>query len=133
MKINCLALAASTALLAGCTQYEVVETGVAVPEGQLQPYATWPDELEGRVVRIETDGGTVNRINFGPGGTMNILVDPGGPVVRGVYGFRDADTLCVNFAPRGEECWPYEPYMVGEAQTIVSNRGQTLRVTMLER
>ncbi|MEE4199080.1 hypothetical protein [Erythrobacter sp.] len=126
-------LAGSAAALGGCMQYEVAESGAIIPDEQVEPYATWPSELEGRVARIETDEGVVNEINFEPNGVMNILVDPGGPVIQGVYGFADADTLCVNFVPRGAECWPYTPYTIGETRMVTSDRGQDLQVTLLER
>lgn len=104
-----------------------------MPEEQVDGYAQWPSELEGRTYRITTDDGTENEINFEPNGIMNILVDPGGPVVQGTYGFAETDTLCVNFVPRGEECWPYTAIAEGQTTQVTSNRGQTLTVELLER
>ncbi|RPF70616.1 hypothetical protein [Aurantiacibacter spongiae] len=133
MKIAAIPAALALGALSGCMTYEVDESGVIVPDEQLEPYAEWPSELSGRTVRVETDDGTVNEINFAPDGTMTILVDPGGPTVQGIYGMRDDNTVCVNFVPRGEECWPYRPMQVGETMMVTSNRGQELRVTMLDK
>lgn len=134
MKIQTLAIIAGTSIaLTACTTYEVAESGAIVPDEQVQGYETWPSELEGRTVMIETDEGVENRINFEPDGIMNILVDPGGPVVQGVYGFASPDTLCVNFVPRGQECWPYTPMQVGQTIEVTSDRGQELTVTMIDR
>ncbi len=134
MKLQYLAVIASCSIaLTGCMTYEVDESGAIVPDEQVQAYDTWPSELEGRTVMIETDDGVENRINFEPNGIMNILVDPQGPVVQGVYGFSTPGTLCVNFVPRGPECWPYTPMQVGETMEITSDRGQELKVTMVDR
>lgn len=132
MKIAAFIAAASAAAISGCTPY-VGATGEAIPASEIEPYSSWPSELEGRTVDIVTQDGLENRVNFEPGGQMTILIEEGAPVVDGVWGFDDEDTLCVAFAPRGEECWPYEPMVVGETQTVTSNRGQTLRVTMVDR
>ena len=135
MRLQTLAvLAAGSIATSGCmTNYEVAESGAIVPDEQVEGYATWPRELEGRTVMIRTDDGVENRINFEPGGIMNILIDPEGPVVQGVYGFATPDTLCVNFVPRGPECWPYQPMQVGQTTNVTSDRGQDLRVTMIDR
>jgi len=134
MKLQKLAiLAAASAAVSGCMTYEVAESGAIVPDEQVEGYAEWPSELEGRTVMIETDDGVENRINFEPDGIMNILVDPSGPVVQGVYGFTSPNTLCVNFVPRGQECWPYTPLQEGQTIEVVSDRGQDLKVTMIER
>ncbi len=132
MKIAALTALALGASLAGCTHY-VGASGAPVPASEIEPYSSWPTELEGRTVDIVTEDGIENRINFRPGGEMEILVGEGGHVVEGVWGYQNEDTICVAFAPRGEECWPYEPMAIGETQTVTSNRGQTLRVTMIDR
>ncbi len=132
MKLPAILSLAAAATLTACVPY-VGATGETIPASEIEPYSSWPAELEGRTVDIVTQDGLENRINFQPGGEMEILIQEGGPIVDGVWGFRDEDTVCVAFAPRGEECWPYEPMMVGETQTVTSNRGQTLRVTMVDR
>ena len=132
MKIATMTVLASAAALAGCVPY-VGATGEAIPASEIEPYSSWPAELEGRTVDIVTQDGLENRVNFQPGGEMEILIDESGPVIDGVWGYRGEDTICVSFAPRGEECWPYEPMAVGETQTVTSNRGQSLRVTMIDR
>lgn len=131
MKIAPFAALAAASSLAACVPY-VGATGERVPESEIEPYSSWPSELEGRTIDIVTEDGIGNRVNFQPGGQMEILVTRRGPVVEGVWGFEGDDTLCVAFAPRGEECWPYEPMVVGETQTVTSNRGQTLQVTMID-
>ena len=132
MKFTAILVVATASSLAACVPY-VGATGETVPESAIEPYAAWPAELEGRTVDIVREDGIGNRVNFQPGGEMEILVTERGPVVEGVWGFEGDDTLCVAFAPRGEECWPYEPMVVGETQTVTSNRGQTLQVTMIDK
>jgi len=83
MKLQSIFLIVSRSIaLAGCMTYEVDETGTIIPDEQVQGYETWPEELEGRTVMIETDESDENRSNFEPNGIMNILVDPEGPVVQ---------------------------------------------------
>lgn len=132
MKITPLLAVAAASSLGACVPY-VGATGETVPESEIEPYSSWPAELEGRTVDIVRQDGIANRVNFQPGGEMEILVDEGGPVVEGVWGYQGEDWVCVAFAPRGEECWPYEPMVVGETQTVTSNRGQTLQVTMIDK
>lgn len=132
MKLALILPLAAIAALPACVPY-VGATGETIPASEIEPYSTWPAELEGRTIDIVTQDGLQNRINFQPGGEMNILVSENGPVIDGVWGSGPGDTICIAFAPRGEECWPYDPMMVGETQTVTSNRGQTLEVTMVDR
>ncbi|QIQ85850.1 hypothetical protein [Erythrobacter sp.] len=124
-------VAGACVAVSGCA-YKVAETGNLVPGDEVRSYDSWPDDLEGRTFKIEMDQGATNTGNFQPNGTMNILVNDSGPVVKGTYGFASDGDLCIDFVPRGEECWPYQPMREGETMTVTSNRGQTLEVTMLE-
>jgi hypothetical protein len=72
-----------------------------------------------------------NRVRFLPGGQMTIEVDPNGPTVDGTWYTRDG-WMCVNFAPRGEECWPYQRVLLANQPVeVTSNRGQDLVITLM--
>ncbi|WP_126172267.1 hypothetical protein [Altericroceibacterium xinjiangense] len=146
MQIKTLIAASFAASLAACaatpgydaapgmagSNYVVAETGNAVPATAIAPYSNWANELRGRTVRIDAQGGVTNLVNFAPDGTMRIQVVPGQPPVQGYWGLRN-NMLCVNFAPRGEECWPYQGAMVANQPVrVTSNRGQDLVVTMVQ-
>ena len=136
MKNLILAASASVALAACATSmdsdYYVDATGEAVPPSAIEPYSDWPKDYSGRTVRIETQSGLKNNVNFAPDGTMTIeVVGSGLPVVEGFYGMQ-GNNVCINFSPRGQECWPYVQMAVGETRTVTSDRGQTLKVTMYD-
>ena len=129
-----LILAAAGLSLGACATYAVNETGAAVPQSAIEPYTEWPTELAGRTAEIRTENGVTNIVNFAPDGTMQIQPGPGLPVVQGYWGLKNT-MACVNFAPRGEECWNYRPVIAANGQpvTVTSNRGQTLRIRLLTR
>jgi len=126
---GCLALAVS---LGACSTFEVAETGQEVPASAIVPYDQWPAEFAGNTVLIETDQGFVNAVNLAPDGTMTIIPELGAAAVKGYWGTR-GDALCVNYAPRGEECWAHNAVVAanGEWVRLQSTRGQTLNVRLL--
>ena len=96
------------------------------------PYEQWPAEFAGNTVLIETDSGWVNAVNLAPDGTMTIVPELGAAAVKGYWGTK-GDALCVNYAPRGEECWVHKAVLAANGQWVrlQSTRGQTLNVRLL--
>lgn len=72
-----------------------------------------------------------NRLQFLPDGIVYIV--PENRMVRFPARWEIRDNwLCVNWRPRGPECWPYEQgFRVGEPVTLTSNRGQTVHITLI--
>ncbi len=132
MKTGFLIALTAGLTLTGCAGYRVNESGALVPQSAVEPYTQWPAELRGRTVQITMENGATNVVNFAPDGTMTIEPNPGAPVVNGYWGLRGTD-VCVNFAPRGEECWDYRPVITaaGQPVTLTSSRGQTLSIRLL--
>ena len=126
---GCLALALS---LGACSTMQLAETGEAVPASAIVPYEQWPAEFAGHTVLIETDSGWVNAVNLAPDGTMTIVPELGAAALKGYWGTK-GEGLCVNYAPRGEECWAYKEVLAanGEWVRLRSTRGQTLNVRLL--
>ncbi len=127
-----MAVATTLALGACATPADnlvVDASGRQVPAGMVDAYTTFPDGVAGSTYRIQTQSGVVNMVNFAPNGVMTIQPDPNGPVVQGTYGLR-GQNMCINFVPRGEECWPNQSAMMADQpMTVTSNRGQTLTIT----
>ena len=126
---GCLALALS---LGACSTIQVAETGEQVPASAIMPYEQWPAEFAGNTVLIETDSGWVNAVNLAPDGTMTIVHELGAAAVKGYWGTK-GDALCVNYAPRGEECWAHDAVLAANGQWVrlQSTRGETLNVRLL--
>jgi hypothetical protein len=63
---------------------------------------------------------------------MAIIPELGSKVVEGTWTTK-GDALCVNYAPRGQECWPYKPVLAanGDYVYLQSDRGQRLTVRLL--
>lgn len=125
-----IALAAS-----GCTSVQVAETGESVPESAIAAYQDedgWPAEFSGRTVEIVTPAGITNVVNLAPDGTMTIIPELSTDVVKGTWAARD-DALCIDFAPRGEECWNSAAVIAanGEFVNLRSDRGNELKVRLL--
>lgn len=126
---SCLALAVP---LAACGTYQLAETREAVPASAIKPYEEWPAEFAGNTVLIETENGWVNAVNLAPDGTMTIVPELASEAIEGSWGTR-GEALCVNYAPRGEECWAREAVLAanGEWVRLQSDRGQILSVRLL--
>lgn len=134
MKLTILPALAAALAVSGCVQ--VAETGEVVPESSIasyQDYDGWPAEFSGRTVEIVTPAGIRNVVNLAPDGTMTIIPALSTEVVKGTWGSK-GDQLCVNFEPRGEECWDAAAVVAanGEFAELQSNRGTDLRVRLLD-
>lgn len=121
-------------VLAGCassgSDLEVAATDNPVPETVL---VAPPSDLTGTVIRAATlDGDVVNRVHFYPNGVIHIVPESGDVAIPGTYEVAN-NQLCLNWAPRGIECWPYtRAFQMNETVTLTSDRGQMARVTMLD-
>jgi len=73
----------------------------------------------------------VNTVYLDADGTLRIMEEPDGAQVTGRWFVREG-RLCVEWEPRGRECWAYPGPMAHGSETIVtSDRGQRLRVTLI--
>lgn len=89
--------------------------------------------LQGTTVEVASaDRRVRNRLQFLPDGVVYIVPESRRAVrFPARWEIRD-NWLCVNWRPRGAECWPYEQgFRVGEPVTLTSNRGQTVHVTLI--
>jgi hypothetical protein len=110
----CVGMAGSIAL-AGCA---------TIVPGSRTPGS----ELVGRSLRVETAKGQQSTLNLQPEGRVEALF--GERHVAGLWR-TDAERLCFVWGGNFEECWPYtRPFRRGKTQTITSNRGNVVRVTL---
>ncbi len=132
MKLTILMTVAVALPLAACAEYQVADTGEPVPQTALAPYEAWPAELTGRTLEVYTKNGWANAVNLAPDGKLKIIPELGEKVVEGTWTAK-GDALCTDYAPRGEECWPYEPVIAanGDYVRVKSDHGQTLTVRLL--
>lgn len=126
-----IGLAAALSVSA-CANYQVADTGERIPQTAIAPYSEWPTELEGRTLEIRSQSGWVSVANLAPDGTLAIVPELGTHVIKGTWGEK-GDALCVNYAPRGEECWAYKEVVAanGDYVDLLSDRGQRLRVRLM--
>jgi hypothetical protein len=132
MKLNILLGTALAASLAGCTHYAVADSGQPVPRVAEAALDAWPASLQGHKLEVYTENGWANAVNLAPDGKLSIVPELGTKVVEGTWQAK-GDALCTSYAPRGEECWPYEPVVAaaGEYVKVRSDKGQTLTVRLL--
>jgi hypothetical protein len=136
MKLTTATALAGVALAASaCSTLQVADTGETVPGTATAAYYEpdgWPAEFSGRTVEIQTKGGVMNVVNLAPDGTMTIIPELSTDVVKGTWGTKD-DNICVNFAPRGEECWNSASVIAanGDYVNLRSDRGTELKVRLL--
>jgi len=85
-----------------------------------------------RTIRAESlDGLIVNTIYLDGDGALRIISEESGATTRGHW-FARNDMVCLEWQPRGRECWPYERLAARGAPTVItSDRGQRVRVTLL--
>jgi hypothetical protein len=85
-----------------------------------------------RTIRAESlDGLIVNTIYLDGDGSLRIISEEDGATTHGRW-FARNDMVCLEWHPRGRECWPYERVATrGEPTVITSDRGQRVRVTLL--
>ena len=135
MKLTILPPVAAAFALTACASVEIADTGEAVPETAIAAYHEpdgWPAEFSGRTVEIMTRSGVLNVVNLAPDGTMTIIPELSTDVVKGTWGTK-GDAICINFAPRGEECWDSAAVIAanGEYVNLRSDRGTELKVRLL--
>jgi hypothetical protein len=136
-RISSAALAAGLVLISACagpTRYSVAASGTRL--GSDDAVAIAPGDagrdLLGTTVEVSSvDRAVTNRLQFLPDGVVYIV--PSNRAVRFPARWEIRDNwLCVDWRPRGAECWPYEQgFRVGEPVTLTSNRGQTVHVTLI--
>ena len=85
-----------------------------------------------RTLRAESmDGLIVNTIYLDGDGSLRIVDEEAGVTTRGHW-FARGDNVCVEWRPRGRECWPFRQVAErGAPSVITSDRGQRVRVTLL--
>ena len=85
-----------------------------------------------RTIRAESlDGLIVNTIYLDHDGSLRIISEEDGATTRGHW-FARNDMVCLEWQPRGRECWPYRRLAARGAPTVItSDRGQRVRVTLL--
>jgi hypothetical protein len=135
MKLTILTPLAVALAATACTSVEVADTGESVPETAIASYEEpdgWPAEFSGQTVEIMTSSGILNVVNLAPDGTMTIIPELSTDVVKGKWAAK-GDALCINFAPRGEECWNRAAVIAakGEFVNLRSDRGTELKVRLL--
>ncbi len=124
-------------LLGACAsrdELRVVASDQQVPLSALQPAPTQGlgSELSGAVVRVSTLNGRVyNDVHFRADGSALIVIPRRSASISGRWTVQ-GDQLCLDWPPRGLECWPYRNALeIGRPVDLTSNRGQTVRVTMM--
>jgi hypothetical protein len=134
MKLTILAGVAAALSLSACASYKVADTGVPVPQTALAPFEAWPAELEGHTLEVYTENGWANAVNLAPDGKLSIIPELGTKVVEGTW-MAKGDALCTDYAPRGQECWPYKAVLAanGDYVRLKSDHGQILTVRVLGR
>jgi len=85
-----------------------------------------------RTIRAESlDGLIVNTIYLDGDGSLRIISEEDGGTTRGHW-FARNEMVCLDWRPRGRECWPYERVAARDGPTVItSDRGQRVRVTVL--
>ena len=133
MKPTILTSLAAALAASACTSVELADTGESVPQTAIASYDEgWPAEFSGRTVEIVMRDGTANIVNLAPDGNMTIIPELSLDVVKGKWGTK-GDDVCINFAPRGEECWDSAAVIAanGDFVNLTSDRGTNLKVRLL--
>ena len=115
----------------------VAPSGATVPTVPFQP-GMMGSELAQQRVRVQSISsnsatqGAVNILHFMPDGMVSSqLADSPGEAVEGRWWFAN-NQLCFSWPTRGQECWAYPAALQrGQTTTLTSDRGQSVRVTML--
>ena len=89
-------------------------------------------ELGGQTLRVRALGGMiVNTLYLDADGTLRLEEEPDGASRTGRWFVRD-QRLCLEWQPRGRECWPYQRTLVrGEPVEVTSDRGMRVTVTLI--
>jgi hypothetical protein len=134
MKLTILTGAAAALALSACSTYQTADTGETVPQTALAPLEAWPADLQGQTLEVYTENGWANAVNLAPEGKLSIVPELGEKVVVGTW-MAVGEKLCTDYAPRGQECWPYKAVLAanGDYVRLRSDKGQTLTVRVLSR
>jgi len=112
MTIKRLLPVLAAAALAGCV----------TPRGEPMP------EFVGRPLSVEAAPGRVSTLLLHPDGTVEARYN--GRTIAGRWDFRDGK-LCYTWSDNRPECWPHTaPFRRGRTETIRSDRGNVVRVTL---
>jgi hypothetical protein len=85
-------------------------------------------EFVGRVLSVEAANGQVSTMRFWRDGTVRASFS--GRETAGRWDM-DGRDLCFTWGGSYRECWPHaEPFRIGQTQSITSNRGNRVSVTM---
>ena len=87
------------------------------------------EEIVGRAMRMESANGQTSRLSFRQDGTVRAAFGR-----NSVTGRWEADDgkLCFFWPNAPRECWPYRSrFERGRTRTLTSDRGNTIRVTLL--
>jgi len=86
-------------------------------------------ELVGQTLRVETRGGQVSALRFGGQGAVTAQF--GNSTLDGRWS-TEPGRLCFLWGQAPRECWPYEtPFRRGETISLISDRGNAVRVTLI--
>jgi hypothetical protein len=104
---------------------------VVQPAGEA-PAAAAAAAAADRTIRAESlDGLIVNTIYLDRDGSLRIIAEEDGATTQGRW-FARNDMVCLEWQPRGRECWPFENVAARAQPTVIeSDRGQRVRVTLL--
>ena len=85
-----------------------------------------------RTIRAESlDGLIINTIYLDRDGSLRIIAEEDGATTQGHW-FARNNMVCLEWQPRGRECWPFENVAARAQPTVIeSDRGQRVRVTLL--
>ncbi len=108
-----------------------IDMTAAVAEPAVPAPAVSGDRFAGKTVRAESlDGSIINTIYLDAGGVLRIYEEPIGPEHSGSWYVRD-DKLCLEYEPRGRECWPDASGLQPETPaTVESDRGVKAKITI---
>ena len=85
-------------------------------------------EFVGHPLRVEATSGAVSSLFLHPDGTVEARYD--GKTTAGQWEFRDG-MLCYIWSGTYRECWPHSaPFEPGRTETVRSDRGNVVRVTL---
>lgn len=85
-------------------------------------------EFVGRPLRVQTASGQTSTLLLLPDGTVEARFTSG--KTNGHWDYRDG-SLCYTWGGNFRECWPHTaPFQPGVTETIRSDRGNVVRVTL---
>ncbi|MGE0180142.1 MAG: hypothetical protein AB7O91_10035 [Sphingomonas sp.] len=89
-------------------------------------------ELRDQTLRIHAIGGMiVNTLYLDADGSLRLQEEPDGAERSGRWFVRE-QRLCLEWQPRGRECWPYLRTLVrGQPVEVTSDRGMRVTVTLI--